>query len=249
MSFSLTNRVKFREDWNGLPILLNLIDSALFGMEAPPELAVAIGVPEPDSRGAKLAVAIGVPEPDSRGAKLAVVTGVPEPDSRGASDSTAGSEPVSGGEIPTATSVQRSPDSDEATPPALTGDSDEKSESETNTVPPDTESPAELSSEGPESNSGPSLAPPPALTGDSDEKSESETNTVPPDTESPAELSSEGPESNSGPSLAPLRDSVYCLSVPLQDQQLAMLSEALKIVFNQTVHWKEDADYDDVRMM
>ena len=297
--------MKFRDDWNGLPILLNLIDTTLFGRETPPqavtgvtepdaevaavtgvpepdaevaavtgvpepdaevaavtgvtepdaevaavtgvpepdaEVAAVTGVPEPDAEvaavtgvpepDAEVAAVTGVPEPDAEvtgvsepdaevtgvlepdaevtgvsepDAEVAAVTGVPEPDTRGASESTAGSEPVSRGDIPAAASVQGTLDSIEATPPPQSGNSEKKSENETDTIPPEAES--------------------------------------------PAQHSSEGPESNSGPSLAPLRDSIYCLSAPLRDQQLAMLSEALKIVFNQTVHWKEDSDYDDVRMM
>ena len=52
--------------------------------------------------------------------------------------------------------------------------------------------------------------------------------------------------SESVPSLSPLRDSVYCLRTVPGDEQFAVMSEVLKILFNQTVHWREDCDYDDV---
>ena len=52
--------------------------------------------------------------------------------------------------------------------------------------------------------------------------------------------------SESVPSLSPLRDSVYCLRTVPGDEQFAVMSEVLKILFNQTVHWHEDSDYDDV---
>ena len=92
-------------------------------------------------------------------------------------------------------------------------------------------------------------APSPQTAEESEKKSDSETDTVLQAAEISADHPAEGPKSNFSPSLAPLRDSVYCLSAPLSDQQLTMLSEILKIVFNQTVHWKEYTDYDDVRMM
>ena len=52
--------------------------------------------------------------------------------------------------------------------------------------------------------------------------------------------------SESVPSLSPLRDSVYCLRTVPGDEQFAVMSEVLKILFNQTIHWREDCDYDDV---
>ena len=61
--------------------------------------------------------------------------------------------------------------------------------------------------------------------------------------------SEKGAQVNFSQKLAPQRDSVYCLTAPLEDRQLALISEALKIVFNQTLHWRDDGDYDDVSMM
>lgn len=47
-------------------------------------------------------------------------------------------------------------------------------------------------------------------------------------------------------SLAPLRDSVYCMSRPVADQQCSLLCEALKIIFNQTLNWKDEDKYNEV---
>ena len=46
--------------------------------------------------------------------------------------------------------------------------------------------------------------------------------------------------------LAPLRDSVCCVSTPVTDEQCIVLCDALKIVFNQTLHWREEDEYDEV---
>ena len=63
---------------------------------------------------------------------------------------------------------------------------------------------------------------------------------------SPCGPDSEPQEATPTCRLHPLRDSVYCLSAPIADKQMDILSEALKIVFNQTV---ADTDYDDVSVM
>ena len=55
--------------------------------------------------------------------------------------------------------------------------------------------------------------------------------------------------SESVPSLPSLRDSVYCLTTAPGDKQFAVMSEVLKILFNQTIHWHEDSDVDDVSII
>ena len=46
--------------------------------------------------------------------------------------------------------------------------------------------------------------------------------------------------------LPPLRGSVYILPAPLSEERLGWVSEAMKVVFNQTVHWKEEGQYSEV---
>ena len=46
-----------------------------------------------------------------------------------------------------------------------------------------------------------------------------------------------------------IRDNCYVLSSPLTDKMCTVISETLKIVFNQTVNWKQANDFDDVRMI
>ena len=46
--------------------------------------------------------------------------------------------------------------------------------------------------------------------------------------------------------LPPSRSSVNILPTPLSEQCMGWISEAMKIVFNQTAHWKQDGNYDDV---
>ena len=46
--------------------------------------------------------------------------------------------------------------------------------------------------------------------------------------------------------LPPSRSSVNILPTPLSEQCMGWISEAMKIVFNQTAHWKHDGNYDDV---
>ena len=47
--------------------------------------------------------------------------------------------------------------------------------------------------------------------------------------------------------LPPLRDSVCVLTAPLGEERLGWVAEAMKVVFNQTVHWKEDEAFSEVR--
>ena len=42
---------------------------------------------------------------------------------------------------------------------------------------------------------------------------------------------------------------MYCLTAVPGDEKFAVMSEVLKILFNQTVHWHEDSDYDDVSIV
>ena len=42
------------------------------------------------------------------------------------------------------------------------------------------------------------------------------------------------------------REDVWVLPCVLQDNMCMVLSECLKIIFNQTVHWKEEEMLDDV---
>ena len=42
---------------------------------------------------------------------------------------------------------------------------------------------------------------------------------------------------------------MYCLTTAPGDKQFAVMSEVLKILFNQTVHWHEDSDVDDVSII
>ena len=46
--------------------------------------------------------------------------------------------------------------------------------------------------------------------------------------------------------LPPLRESVYILPAPLSEERLGWVSEAMKVVFNQTVHWKEEGQFSEV---
>ena len=48
--------------------------------------------------------------------------------------------------------------------------------------------------------------------------------------------------------LPPSRDLVNILPAPLGDAQMGWISEALKVVFNQSAHWKQEEDYEDVRL-
>lgn len=45
------------------------------------------------------------------------------------------------------------------------------------------------------------------------------------------------------------RDACFILPSAVTDETCAILSESLKIIFNQTVNWKREQDYDDVRVM
>lgn len=45
-----------------------------------------------------------------------------------------------------------------------------------------------------------------------------------------------------------LRDGCFVLPRVITDENYNVLSEALKIIFNQTINWKLDNEYDDVRM-
>ena len=46
--------------------------------------------------------------------------------------------------------------------------------------------------------------------------------------------------------LPPVRDDVHVLTTPLSDEILRCVSEAMKVVFNQTVHWKEEDELTEV---
>ena len=46
--------------------------------------------------------------------------------------------------------------------------------------------------------------------------------------------------------LPPVRSDVHCLPATLDDQKLLLLSEILKVLFNQTLNWREDGDCDEV---
>jgi hypothetical protein len=46
-----------------------------------------------------------------------------------------------------------------------------------------------------------------------------------------------------------IRESSYVLSAPVTDKTCTVLSEGLKIIFNQTVNWKQDNQLSDVRIM
>lgn len=46
-----------------------------------------------------------------------------------------------------------------------------------------------------------------------------------------------------------LRDTCFVLPEAIAEKKCLVVSEILKIIFNQTVHWKEDAEYDDVRVI
>ena len=46
--------------------------------------------------------------------------------------------------------------------------------------------------------------------------------------------------------LPPERDSVAVLTTPLSQEKLGWVAEAMKVVFNQTVHWKEEGSYSEV---
>ena len=45
----------------------------------------------------------------------------------------------------------------------------------------------------------------------------------------------------------PERDTSFILPEAMTEKRCVVVSEILKIIFNQTVHWKEDADFDEVR--
>ena len=46
--------------------------------------------------------------------------------------------------------------------------------------------------------------------------------------------------------LPPDRGSVTVLPHPLSEERLGWVSEVMKVVFNQTVHWKEEGDFTEV---
>lgn len=46
--------------------------------------------------------------------------------------------------------------------------------------------------------------------------------------------------------LPPLRESINILLAPLSEERLGWISEAMKVVFNQTVHWKEEGQFSEV---
>ena len=44
----------------------------------------------------------------------------------------------------------------------------------------------------------------------------------------------------------PVRDTCFIFPVAIMEEKCVLVSEILKIIFNQTVHWKESTDYTDV---
>ena len=75
-------------------------------------------------------------------------------------------------------------------------------------------------------------------------------------TSTPSSETSVGAESsscvNSGGSdeyslpLPPIRGSMNILTDPLSEERMGWVSEAMKVVFNQTVHWKEEGQFTEV---
>ncbi len=51
---------------------------------------------------------------------------------------------------------------------------------------------------------------------------------------------------STAPSLFPARDMCFVLPEPLTDEKCVVVSEILKIIFNQTVSWKEEQDIQNV---
>ena len=47
--------------------------------------------------------------------------------------------------------------------------------------------------------------------------------------------------------LPPSRESVNILSAPLSEERMGWVAETMKVVFNQTVHWKEAGQFTEVR--
>ena len=47
--------------------------------------------------------------------------------------------------------------------------------------------------------------------------------------------------------LPPRRDPVSISPRPLTEERMGWVSEAMKVVFNQTVHWKEEGNFSEVR--
>ena len=46
--------------------------------------------------------------------------------------------------------------------------------------------------------------------------------------------------------LPPERGLVYILPEPLTEERLGWVAEVMKVVFNQTVHWKEEGSFTEV---